>query len=73
MDLWHVDQVYLLVETDEGTLQLDEDMAKFWEFQSDLPNHLSGAMRWEEFWQCVVTPAYETCLTTVYEAKQPAV
>jgi len=69
-DLWNVDQVYLIVETDEHTLQLDEDFARFWEFQGDLPNHLPGAMGAVEFWERVVFPAYETCLTTVYEANQ---
>jgi hypothetical protein len=67
-DLWNVDQVCITVETDDLTLQLDEDFARFWDFQADLPNHLPGALGATEFWERVVFPAFQPCLTTLYEA-----
>lgn len=69
-DCWSVDHVLMIVGNEGGAFQLDEDMAQFWEFQHELPEHLPGAMGRAEFWNRVVQPPFETCLTTVYEAQR---
>jgi hypothetical protein len=72
-DLWTTDCICLVIELQNGTaLELHEEMNGWTRFCKGLPEHLTGALSFESWMDSVSSPAFELCLTHVYERHKAA-
>ena len=72
-DLWATDCICLVVELQNRTaLELHEEMNGWARFCEALPVYLTGALSPEGWIHRVASPAFELCLTHVYERQEAA-
>jgi hypothetical protein len=66
-DLFTVDCIHLIFELNgTHTLEVHEEMQGWKDLIDAIPRHLPGAMSQEQWWNKVVSPAFELCWTKIY-------
>ena len=66
-DCYTVDQIHMIFELNRTeTVEVTENMDGWSQLVTAVPVHLSGALAQEEWWDKVVSPAFELCFTIIY-------
>jgi hypothetical protein len=69
-DCWSHDQIRMLLYSGNTTTEITEDTAGWSELTCHLHELLPGCMKFEEWFQRVVSPAFAPCFTRIYQAQQ---
>ena len=67
-DCYTVDSIRMLLVTDAGVVEISEEMSGWDAWTAALPDRLSGAKRFEEWFLEVAFPAFEEQATLLYDA-----
>lgn len=67
-DCYTVDSIRMLLVTDAGVVEISEEMSGWDAWTAALPDRLSGAKRFEEWFFEVAFPAFEEQATLLYDA-----
>lgn len=69
-DCYTVDSISMLLVTDAGVVEISEEMSGWEAWTAALPERLSGAKRFEEWFFEVAFPAFEENATILFRAAE---
>jgi hypothetical protein len=69
-DLLSTDQVCIAFQLNKGALEVNEEMKGFADFCTAMAEKLPGSIPWTEWYMNVTTPAFELCVTPIFQRSQ---